>query len=38
MSKVNQDIIKKIEEAQLKTDVPAFSAGDTVQFYNTTIS
>ena len=30
MSKVNQDIIKKIEEAQLKTDVPAFSAGDTV--------
>ena len=24
MSKVSQDIIKKIEEAQLKTDVPAF--------------
>lgn len=30
MSKVNQDIIKRIEEAQLKTDVPAFGPGDTV--------
>jgi large subunit ribosomal protein L19 len=30
MSKVNQDIIKKIEQAQLKTDVPAFGPGDTV--------
>ena len=30
MSKVSQDIIKKIEEAQLKTDVPAFGPGDTV--------
>ena len=29
MSKVNQDIIKKIEEAQLKHDDPAFSTGDT---------
>ncbi|MFQ3198003.1 MAG: large subunit ribosomal protein L19 [Paraglaciecola sp.] len=30
MSKVNQDIIKRIEEAQLKTDVPVFCPGDTV--------
>ena len=30
MSKVSQNIIKKIEQAQLKTDVPAFGAGDTV--------
>lgn len=30
MSKVNQDIIKRIEQAQLKTDVPEFGPGDTV--------
>ncbi|MFC4698859.1 50S ribosomal protein L19 [Glaciecola siphonariae] len=30
MAKVNQDIIKKIEQAQLKTDLPAFGPGDTV--------
>ncbi|MDT0594699.1 50S ribosomal protein L19 [Glaciecola petra] len=30
MAKVNQDIIKKIEEAQLKTDLPEFGPGDTV--------
>ena len=30
MAKVNQNIIKKIEEAQLKTDVPVFGPGDTV--------
>jgi len=30
MSKINQDIIKKIEEEQLKTDLPAFNPGDTV--------
>ncbi|MFT6328877.1 MAG: large subunit ribosomal protein L19, partial [Bermanella sp.] len=30
MSKVSQNIIMKIEQAQLKTDVPAFSPGDTV--------
>ena len=30
MSKVNQDIIKRIEEAQLKQDVPEFAPGDTV--------
>lgn len=30
MSKVNQDIIKKIEQAQLKTDLPEFGPGDTV--------
>ena len=30
MSKVSQNIIIKIEQAQLKTDVPAFSPGDTV--------
>ena len=30
MAKVNQDIIKKIEQAQLKTDLPEFGPGDTV--------
>jgi len=30
MSKVSQDIIKKIEQAQLKSDVPGFGPGDTV--------
>jgi large subunit ribosomal protein L19 len=30
MSKVNQDIIKKIEQEQLRTDIPAFGPGDTV--------
>lgn len=30
MSRVNQDIIKKIEQAQMKTDLPEFSPGDTV--------
>jgi large subunit ribosomal protein L19 len=30
MSKINQDIIKKIEQEQLKTDLPEFSPGDTV--------
>lgn len=30
MGKINQDIIKRIEEEQLKTDVPAFGPGDTV--------
>jgi large subunit ribosomal protein L19 len=30
MAKVNQNIIKKIEEAQLKTDLPAFGPGDTL--------
>jgi large subunit ribosomal protein L19 len=30
MAKVNQNIIKKIEEAQLKTDIPEFGPGDTV--------
>lgn len=30
MAKVNQDIIKKIEESQMKTDVPEFGPGDTV--------
>ena len=30
MSKVSQNIIKMIEQAQLKTDVPAFGPGDTV--------
>ena len=30
MAKVNQDIIKKIEQAQLKTDLPDFNPGDTV--------
>ena len=28
------DIIKKIEEAQLKTEVPQFNTGDTVRVYN----
>ena len=30
MSKVSQDIIKQLEEEQLKQDVPAFAPGDTV--------
>lgn len=30
MAKVNQDIIKKIEQAQLKTDLPEFGPGDTL--------
>lgn len=30
MAKVNQDIIKKIEQSQLKTDLPTFGPGDTV--------
>jgi large subunit ribosomal protein L19 len=30
MAKVNQDIIKKIEQEQLKTDLPEFGPGDTV--------
>ncbi len=30
MTKVNQNIIKQIEDAQLKSDVPAFGPGDTV--------
>ena len=30
MSKVNQNIISKIEQEQLKTDVPDFAPGDTV--------
>jgi len=30
MAKVNQDIIKKIEQEQLKTDLPVFGPGDTV--------
>lgn len=30
MAKVNQNIIKQIEEAQLKTDLPEFGPGDTV--------
>jgi large subunit ribosomal protein L19 len=30
MAKVNQNIIKQIEDAQLKTDLPAFGPGDTV--------
>lgn len=30
MSKVNQDIIKRIEQEQLRTDIPAFGPGDTV--------
>ena len=30
MAKVNQNIIKALEEEQLKTDVPAFGPGDTV--------
>ena len=30
MAKVNQNIIKKIEEAQLRSDLPEFGPGDTV--------
>jgi large subunit ribosomal protein L19 len=30
MAKVNQNIIKVLEDEQLKSDVPAFGAGDTV--------
>ncbi|MFT4653551.1 MAG: large subunit ribosomal protein L19 [Kangiellaceae bacterium] len=30
MAKVNQNIIKKIEDAQLKTDLPVFGPGDTL--------
>ena len=30
MAKVNQNIIKALEDEQLKTDVPAFGPGDTV--------
>lgn len=30
MAKVNQNIIKKIEQEQLKTDLPVFGPGDTV--------
>jgi len=30
MSKVSQNIIKALEEEQLKQDVPAFAPGDTV--------
>ena len=30
MAKVSQDIIKALENEQLKQDVPAFGAGDTV--------
>ncbi|CAM3861892.1 50S ribosomal protein L19 [Rheinheimera salexigens] len=30
MSKVSQNIIKQLEDEQLKTDVPAFAPGDTV--------
>jgi large subunit ribosomal protein L19 len=30
MSKVSQNIIKALEEEQMKTDVPAFGPGDTV--------
>jgi large subunit ribosomal protein L19 len=30
MAKVNQNIIKQIEDAQLKTDLPVFGPGDTV--------
>ncbi|HAW94009.1 MULTISPECIES: 50S ribosomal protein L19 [unclassified Arsukibacterium] len=30
MSKVSQNIIKQLEEEQLKQDVPAFAPGDTV--------
>jgi len=30
MSKVSQNIIKALEEEQMKTDVPAFAPGDTV--------
>ena len=30
MSKVSQNIIKQLEDEQLKTDIPAFGPGDTV--------
>lgn len=30
MSKISQNIIKQLEDEQLKTDVPAFAPGDTV--------
>ena len=30
----NSDIIKEIEEGQLKAEVPAFKTGDTVRVYN----
>lgn len=30
MSKVSQNIIKELENEQLKSDVPAFGPGDTV--------
>ena len=30
MSKVSQDIIKQLEDEQLKTDLPAYAPGDTV--------
>ena len=30
MAKVNQNIIKVLEDEQLKSDIPAFGAGDTV--------
>ncbi|WNO61492.1 50S ribosomal protein L19 [Rheinheimera sp. MMS21-TC3] len=30
MSKISQNIIKQLEEEQLKKDVPAFAPGDTV--------
>lgn len=30
MSKVSQDIIKQLEQEQMKSDVPAFGPGDTV--------
>lgn len=30
MAKVNQNIIKALEDEQLKTDVPTFGPGDTV--------
>ncbi|MBE0362616.1 large subunit ribosomal protein L19 [Pseudoalteromonas ulvae UL12] len=30
MAKVNQNLIKVLEDEQLKTDVPAFGPGDTV--------
>ncbi len=30
----NNEIIKNIEQGQLKTEVPAFNTGDTVRVYN----
>lgn len=30
MSKISQNIIKQLEDEQLKTDIPAFAPGDTV--------